>query len=136
MLAADARDKKDAMLLVQAQVKDAESFAVATKKEAERLNKEAEEAQMSAASAASMQDRSPPPATNGYPKQAPSYGGPPAAHSADTGAYGMASSTPSSDVGFGGSPLGGFDANVMGGGGGLSIPTPSGVDDPYSNPFE
>ena len=52
----DARDKKDAMLLAQSQVKDAESLALATKREAERLNKEAEDAQMSAAAAASMQD--------------------------------------------------------------------------------
>lgn len=52
----DARDKKDALLLAQSQVKDAESLAVATKREAERLNKEAEDAQMSAASAASMQE--------------------------------------------------------------------------------
>jgi hypothetical protein len=55
-LAMDARDKKDAMLLAQSQVKDAEALALATKREAERLNKEAEDAQMSAAAAASMQD--------------------------------------------------------------------------------
>ena len=55
-LTMDARDKKDAMLLAQSQVKDAESLALATKREAERLNKEAEDAQMSAAAAASMQD--------------------------------------------------------------------------------
>ena len=54
----DARDKKDALLQAQAQVKDAESLAVATKREAERLNKEAEDAQMAAAAAASMQDQS------------------------------------------------------------------------------
>jgi hypothetical protein len=52
----DARDKKDALLLAQSQVKDAESLVAATKREAERLNKEAEDAQMSAAAAASMQD--------------------------------------------------------------------------------
>jgi hypothetical protein len=53
----DARDKKDAMLVAQAQVKDAESLAMATKREAERLLKEAEDAQMSAAAAASMQEQ-------------------------------------------------------------------------------
>ena len=54
----DARDKKEAMLQAQAQVKDAEALVTATKREAERLNKEAEDAQMSAAAAASMQDHS------------------------------------------------------------------------------
>jgi hypothetical protein len=54
----DARDKKEAMLNAQAQVKDAESLATATKREAERLFKEAEDAQMSAAAAASMSDQS------------------------------------------------------------------------------
>jgi hypothetical protein len=53
----DARDKKDAMLVAQAQVKDADSLAMATKREAERLLKEAEDAQMSAAAAASMQEQ-------------------------------------------------------------------------------
>lgn len=52
----DARDKRDALLLAQSQLKDAESLALATKQEAERLNKDAEDAQMSAAAAASMQD--------------------------------------------------------------------------------
>lgn len=56
-LTMDARDKKDALLLAQSQVKDAESLAMATKREAERLNKEAEDAQMSVAAAASMQDQ-------------------------------------------------------------------------------
>lgn len=56
-LGMDARDKKDALLLAQSQLKDAESLAMATKREAERLNKEAEDAQMSAAAAASMQDQ-------------------------------------------------------------------------------
>jgi hypothetical protein len=56
-LTMDARDKKDAMLNAQSQVKDAESLAMATKREAERLFKEAEDAQMSAAAAASMNDQ-------------------------------------------------------------------------------
>ena len=55
-LTLDARDKKDALLLAQSQVKDAEALAMATKREAERLNKEADDAQMSAAAAVSMQD--------------------------------------------------------------------------------
>jgi hypothetical protein len=53
----DARDKKEAVLQAQAQVKDAEALVIATKQEAERLNKQAEDAQMSAAAAASMQDQ-------------------------------------------------------------------------------
>ena len=137
----DARDKKEKMMKVQAQVKDAEALAEATKREAEKLHKEAEDAQMQAAAAASMQQHQPPPpsmqnqqpppqkiSSNGYPsKQAmPSYG---------TGETPM----PSHEGGFGGQPLGGgFDSKVMGSGG-LAIPTPAtngGADDPYSNPFE
>jgi dihydrodipicolinate synthase/N-acetylneuraminate lyase len=53
----EAREKKDAMLQAQSQVKDAESLAMATKREAERLNKVAEDAQISAATAVSMQDQ-------------------------------------------------------------------------------
>jgi hypothetical protein len=67
----DARDKKEAMLQAQAQVKDAEALVIATKQEAERLNKQAEDAQMSVAAAASMQDQpkpmSPQPSHYGAP---------------------------------------------------------------------
>lgn len=137
----DAKDKKEAMLLVQAQVKDAEALAKATKLEAEKLNKEAESAQIMAAAAASLQDQPSPPATNGYQKgtAAPSYS---FGHSTGPPSYGMSkpsmSQTPASndDGGtYGRSPAGGFDSTVMGSGGN-DIPTPSGFDDPYSNPFE
>jgi len=140
-LALDARDKKEKLMQVQAQVKDAEALSEQTKKEAERLNKEAEDAQMQAAAAASMQHQKPPapapqqqlvPSSNGYPPH--SYGMPP--HSSN-GGYGMP--PPTNDGGFGGPPLGsgGYDTKVMsGGGGGAGIPTPAnGADDPYSNPF-
>ena len=121
-------------MLVQAQVKDAEALVAQTKKEAERLNKEAEDAQMQAAAAASMQQQQlqpkqaaaqPPlmmqqPTSNGYAHSvSPSYGMPP----------------PSQDGGFGGPPLGGgYDSSVMTSGG-MGIPTPANADDPYSNPF-
>ena len=133
----DAREKKEKMMLVQAQVKDAEALVAQTKKEAERLNKEAEEAQMQAAAAASMQQQQqqhqpkqstplpqPPsmqqPTSNGYSHSSmPSYGMPPS----------------NQDGGFGGPPLGGgFDSSVMTSGG-MGIPTPANADDPYSNPF-
>jgi hypothetical protein len=131
------------MLLVQAQVKDAESVALATKQEAERLNKAAEEAQMAAAAAASMQDQSRPASTaatsdNGYaPKAPPLYDMAPLTTSSSVPTYGMAlnNTPPLQDGSFGGPPLG-YDSHVMGSGGaGMSIPTPSGMDDPYSNPF-
>jgi hypothetical protein len=133
------------MLLVQAQVKDAESVALATKQEAERLNKAAEEAQMAAAAAASMQDQSRPASSatttdNGYAPKVPplpSYGMAPLTASSSVPMYGMApnNSPPLQDGSFGGQPLG-YDSHVMGSGGtGMSIPTPSGMDDPYSNPF-
>lgn len=138
-LALDARDKKEALLQVQSQVKDAESLAEATKQEAERLNKEAEDAQMAAASAASVQDRSPPPAANGYANKAvapPSYGMGPPVHATGLPSYEIASKPPTPGGGFGGPPIGGFDAHVMGSGVGISIPTPSEPEDPYVNPFQ
>lgn len=130
----DAREKKEKMMLVQAQVKDAEALTTATKKEAERLNKEAEDAQMQAAAAASMQQQhqqqsAPPtkpqsmqaPTSNGYGTHSsmPSYGMPPS----------------SQDGSIGGPPLGSeYSAGVMSSGG-MGIPTPAHADDPYSNPF-
>lgn len=138
----DARDKKEAMLLVQSQVKDAESLAKATKQEAERLNKAAEDAQLSAAAAASMQDQPSPHEINGYsfktpPTPASSFAmGPPL--SSQPLQYGIPNNNHTMpDGGFGGPSLGGFDAHVMGtGNGGVDIPTPSGISDPYDNPFE
>ena len=137
-LAAEAKDKKEALLQAQAYVKDAEVLATSTRQEAERLRKEADDAQMRAATNASMQQnqQSARPAqgpglssnynSNGYfpePSEAPLY----------------SFNKPESDTGpaanFGGPPHdGGFSSNVMGSGGGIDIPTPSG-DDPYSNPF-
>jgi hypothetical protein len=129
-LAAEARDKKEALLKVQAQVKDAEALAKATKDEAERLNKEAEEAQMKAAEAASMHHKHAPTQTMAPPQSMGSH------------SYGLGSAKPPAPHpvpetnGFGGPPHnGGFNSNVMGSGG-AGIPTPSGYEDPYSNPFE
>jgi hypothetical protein len=129
------------MLLVQSQVKDAESVALATKQEAERLNKAAEEAQMAAAAAASMQEQSRPAMSdNGYAPKAPplpSYGMAPLTTLSSVPMYGMApnNTPPLQDGSFGGPPLG-YDSHVMGSRGtGMSSPTPSGMDDPYSNPF-
>lgn len=110
---------------------DAQALAQDTKREAERLRQEAEDAEMKAALAASMQKQAPapaPPVSNGYPTKAsvgPSHG------------YSQPQ-PPTNDGGYGSQPYGmggGFDSNVMGSGG-ASIPTPSGADDPYSNPFE
>lgn len=116
-------------MAAQSQANDTQAIAMQTKREAERLQNEAEEAEMSAAAAASMH-QAPPPASNGYPSQTDSVP-----------AYGQA---PVLTMGqdFGGQPYGGFggaapaaydNSGVMGGGG-ASIPTPSG-EDPYSNPF-
>lgn len=143
-LAMDARDKKEKLMHVQAQVKDAEALASATKKEAEKLNKEAEDAQMQAASMASMQQQphpnpTPPPPSMQEQKQPPppqvGLNGYPPQSSGMPMSYGMGQAPSNSNNNEGG--FGGFDANVMGSGG-SSIPTPAngGGDDPYSNPFE
>lgn len=155
-LQADAKQKKDNLLQVQSQVKDAEALASATRSEAEKLRKEAEDVQLQAATAASikqaeeqqqqMQKAPPAPAPpNGYttlpPASTPSYGQPMMQNQPPTSAldnpgfgvpqsYGMgAPSAPAQQPQYGG-----FNANVMGSGG-VGIPTPSGGDDPYANPF-
>jgi hypothetical protein len=128
-LAAEARDRKDAFLQIQSQLNDATSLANETKAEVERLRKAAEDMEMEAASAESMQKAAPPPPSHVEPSSngfgAPSYG------FAAAPLAGLAGGDPfgnqSTDMGQG------FNSNVMGLGG-ISIPTPSG-NDPYSNPF-
>jgi hypothetical protein len=148
-LALDARQKKEAMLQVQAQLKDAEALAKATKEEAEKLHKEAETIELKAAQAASMQHNMPvsqnnmssfsmdynkssmpppQPDTNGFGAPMGSGGtvGIVAAPPLSGGTVGMVSAPPTGDN---------FNPNVMGSGG-TEIPVPAGFDDPYSNPFE
>lgn len=129
-LAADARDKKDAFLEAQSQANDASALANETKKEVERLRKEAEDLELKAASAASMQKPVSAPApsvANGFATQPFSYG--------------FAGGGPSITTAYGGNEPydnGAFNANVMGSGG-VSIPTPvaaaTTANDPYGNPF-
>lgn len=152
----DARQKKEAMLQVQAQLKDAEALAKATKEEAEKLHKEAESVELKAAQAASMQNHTPSmqsnmpsygmdynkssmqppqPDSNGFGAPMGSGGtvgvvsSPPplvGAQMGSGGAVGMVTAPPMSDA---------FNPSVMGSGG-TEIPVPAGFDDPYSNPFE
>lgn len=117
---------------MQSQLNDATSLAKETRKEAERLRKAAEELELQAAAAVSMQPQQQAVAakpsavqvasnTNGH--QAPSYG--------------FGTMPPPMDGGYGNQMYGmgsGFNTNVMGHGG-TSIPTPSAADDPYGNPF-
>ena len=139
-LAQDAKTKKEAFLQSQSQVNDANSLAKETKLEADRLRQEAEDAELNAAAAASMETAQPPapspaPASNGYPPVAspqadqamPSY--PPS--TGEQGGFGMPAMS-----GFGGEAPSNseFNPSVMGSGGGIEIPTPSG-NDPYDNPF-
>lgn len=151
-LALDARQKKEAMLQVQAQLKDAEALAKATKEEAEKLHKEAETIELKAAQAASMQ-HSLPVSQNNMPLFGMDYNKPfipqPQPDSNGFGAPMGSGGTvgviaaPPPPLGSGGSvgmvaapPLGdNFNPNVMGSGG-TEIPVPAGFDDPYSNPFE
>jgi hypothetical protein len=108
-------------------VNDANALAKETREEADRLQKEAEDAELKAASAASMKEVQPrEPATNGYPSAAETK----------VPYMGAASSSPMG-AGFGGQPMSmmvntDYNPSVMGGGG-IEIPTPG--DDPYDNPF-
>lgn len=116
----------------QSQLNDATSLAKDTKAEAERLTKEIEDAEISAASAASMesapQQHQPPPSSPQpyYPpaesqaSQPQQYGG----YSGESsfGAMEAQSNSP-------------YNPSVMGGGG-IEIPTPSAATyDMYDNPF-
>jgi septal ring factor EnvC (AmiA/AmiB activator) len=123
-LALEAKTKKDTFLQAQSQANDAQALALDTKREADRLRQQAEEAEINAASAASMQHSQPV-----APSQQPSNGYPaPAA----TPAYGTGMGQQPQ---YGGTSFGGqYNPNVMGSGG-VEIPTPSGGEDPYSNPF-
>lgn len=155
----DAQEKKKQFLAIQSQVNDAQAVALETKREAERLKQEAEQAELNIASLASLEQQ---PAqtsngggvgqsglntgggfgqglggsfgsTNGYQTQpsASGYGG-------------YHHEKPDSGSGFGGGAMGyqgGFAPNVMVRGGEddrLSIPSPDElkeVGDVYSNPF-
>jgi len=145
-VAADAKEKQERLMAAQAEANDAQAFAVETKREAERLRQEVEDAELAAASAASMQDTAPALAaaqSNGYnpgTAEPPSYGKPP-----PNPYYGGGSNDhPPSSYGYGQPPqqqtnggqqqFGGYGYNpsVMGTGGGMNIPTPTGA---YDNPF-
>jgi hypothetical protein len=129
-LAQDAKTKKDAFLQAQSQVNDANADSQSTQVEADRLRKAAEDAELAAASAASLRETSyrPPAKSNGYSTPA-SYGLDAGGTAGVTAAYGFS----------GGSTMGyesdsrNYNPAVMGSGGGISIPTPS--SDPYDNPF-
>ena len=134
-LTADFNQKKAKVMSIQAQLKDAEALAADTKKEAERLRKEIEETEVHLASAASIQPSQSAAATYSYgaPPPASNYGMTPPLDAAPSW---FPQSQTASAVSNGDNGVGGFDSNVMGGGG-FSIPEPlSGSTDPYSNPFE
>ncbi|CAB9509662.1 Epidermal growth factor receptor substrate 15 [Seminavis robusta] len=193
----DAEAKKKKFLAAQSAANDAQAVAMETKREAEKVRKMAEQAELDAAAAASMQQKQPPPektpapqqapkqaaANGGYPQQGQGYGygGPPQNFGQQPPpapqAYGQqqppppqgyGQQQPPTPQGYGqqpppapqsygqpplgqpygqplgapqgfNSPPGGFNPNVMGGGGagGIEIPTPTagGADDPYANPF-
>ncbi len=141
----DAQEKKKQFLAIQSQANDAQAVALQTKREAERLKQEAEQAELNVASLASLEQQ---PSNggvtqsvgvsfgeeNGYQART-DYGGyhhqdkPDPAHSSGRGFMGGA-------MGY----QGGFAPNVMvrGGDDGLSIPSPEELKDvgeAYSNPF-
>jgi hypothetical protein len=150
-VAADAKEKNERLMAAQAELNDAQALARDTKREAERLRQEIEEAEIAAASHASMQDTKPQPPqqqqqrqSNGYPGgMPPSYGvtppsqPPPSQQQSQQPYYGGQPQSPY--PGYGQPPPApqqgnySYNPNVMGGGGGLSIPTPQGQD--YENPF-
>jgi hypothetical protein len=127
-LSEDARTKKEAFIQAQSQLNDATSLAKDTKAEVERLAKEIEDAEISAASAASMESAPP----QHQPQASlPSYY-PPAESQPQPSQYGGYSE---SQYGVMGGPSNSpYNPSVMGGGG-FEIPTPSAAYDVYDNPF-
>jgi hypothetical protein len=148
-LALEAKAKKDELMQVQSQINDAQKLASDTKAEEERLRKQIEDMELQAASAASLQQPQPapsvPPASQngGYssiqPKQSHDsndyggFGGPMGMGGTHSQFKASPAPPPAPDSLGGGAS--GFNPSVMGGGG-LSIPEPTGTDyDPYMNPF-
>ena len=140
-VAADAKEKQEKLMAAQAEANDAQALAMETKREAEKLRQQVEEAEIAAASAASMQDTAPTPApqSNGYgaPAEPTSYGSSP--YYGDSGgnvpySYGQPPDPPQHPNGSH-PPYGGhsYNPNVMGSGGGIDIPTPTNYS--YDNPF-
>eukprot|EP00522_Entomoneis_paludosa_P011313 CAMPEP_0172447012 /NCGR_PEP_ID=MMETSP1065-20121228/6408_1 /TAXON_ID=265537 /ORGANISM="Amphiprora paludosa, Strain CCMP125" /LENGTH=998 /DNA_ID=CAMNT_0013198205 /DNA_START=21 /DNA_END=3017 /DNA_ORIENTATION=- len=109
----DARLKKDALLQAQAQANDAQALAFETKREADKLRKELEDAELAAASSASLQHQQP-----ASPSPAPQQQAPPQSYG---GYQQQQQQMPPQNIG------------MSNGGQGYQIPTPNG--DAYSNPF-
>lgn len=134
-LAQDANAKKQKLLQAQSQANDALALVKATKREAEKLRSEAEEAEIQAASAASMhqqqQDQEKQQHEQQQQQQQQQYSAPSNGYE-ESGDYGAPSFSYGLQQPFGGES-GAFNPNVMGNGGGIEIPAPSG--DPYDNPF-
>lgn len=141
-LVEDAKEKKDKLMQAQSQVKDSEVIAKQTRQEADRLNREAEEAEMAAASAASREH-----ARNQESHQTQvktSYGYLPQSYTNASGQYAYQEAQSEANQGsysfqqaqqyqnYTQPPS--SEYNSVMGGGGIEIPTPK--DDPYGNPFE
>ena len=151
---ADAEAKKKKFLEAQSQANDAQHVAMDTKRVAEKLRKEADDAEMNLAAQASMQQRQPTPepapaaqATSGYQGQQgygqhqPSgYGQPPMQQGygqLQPGGYGQPPMQGQGQSGYG-APAQGYNPNVMGQPqGGIELPSPAAAgQDGYSyNPF-
>lgn len=152
---ADAEAKKKKFLEAQSQANDAQSVAMDTKRVAEKLRKEADDAEMNLAAQASMQQKQPTPepapapqATNGYQGQQ-GYDQPPQQRfgQPQPGGYGQPPmqqgyGQPPMQQGYGqsgyGAPAQGFNPNVMGQPqGGIELPSPAaaGQDGYSTNPF-
>lgn len=127
----------------ESQKHDAEALATETRREADRLRNEAEEAEMMAASAASRQQMAGS-GSNGFAAHSTNgtfdYGQAKVQQAAQPPQFSYDPSYSPADVptGVGGLQNSGFpppNPSVMGSGNGISIPTPMGDSDPYSNPF-
>ena len=145
----EAANKKKHFLEMQAQTSNAQSLAAASRKEADKLRNFAEQAELDFASAESAKDSGP--SSNG---QAWGIPDPPAQSYPNYGIdQSKASSAFGSNQGYGNSSMPvhmvmqpnvsqasddsqSFGGAIMGGGSGLSIPTPSAANDyNYNNPF-
>jgi hypothetical protein len=128
-LAQEAKSKREQLLAVQSQANDAQALTLETKREAEILRNEAEDAEVRVVSAASMEHSQP---SNGYRTQSdsdPSYG-----MGQGKSYYSQPSSPPAQD-GFNGQPLGGNSGGygapppAQSGGYGAPPPVQGGYDD-------
>ncbi|KAL7579002.1 hypothetical protein ACA910_019046 [Epithemia clementina (nom. ined.)] len=135
-LAIEAKAKKDELLQLQGRANDAQALAMETRREADRLQRAVEEAEMAQASANSLQEQQSPLGPQSISQMAsPRSNGEQQPHNNNISkTFYPPQQQPAHDAS---SPNSGYNPNVMSNSsGGFSIPDPTYDANAYDNPFE